>query len=108
MEEQISSISRVLTRLRDAAQEALLERHPTPRERAPTTPARASRAAPDNAPQGLAHPVWLTVEEGVRYLGLKSRMALYQAVRRGQVPAHRIGRRMRFRRSELDEALGAR
>lgn len=52
--------------------------------------------------------VWLTVEDAVRYLGLRSRMALYQAVRRGQVPAHRFGRRLRFRRSELDEALARR
>jgi excisionase family DNA binding protein len=49
---------------------------------------------------------WLTVEETVAYLGLKSRMALYQAVRRGTVTAHRLGRRLRFRRSELDEMLG--
>ena len=52
--------------------------------------------------------VWLTVEDAVRYLGLRSRMALYQAVRRGQVPSHRFGRRLRFRRSELDEALARR
>ena len=50
---------------------------------------------------------WLTVEEAVVYLGLKSRMALYQAVRRGQVTAHRLGRRLRFRRSELDELLSS-
>jgi excisionase family DNA binding protein len=52
--------------------------------------------------------VWFTVEETVRYLGLRSRMALYQAVRRGQVPSHHFGRRLRFRRSELDEALARR
>lgn len=49
--------------------------------------------------------VWLTVEEAVSYLGLRSRMALYQAVRRGQIPVHHLGRRLRFRRSELDERL---
>ncbi len=50
--------------------------------------------------------VWLTVEETVRYLGLPSRRALYQAIRRGQVPVHRLGaRRMRFRRAELDQVL---
>jgi len=49
---------------------------------------------------------WLGAEQAVRYLGLPSRKALYQAVRRGQVPVHRLGaRRMRFRRSELDQAL---
>ncbi len=51
---------------------------------------------------------WLTVDEAVLYLGLRSRMALYQAVRRGQVRAHHFGRRLRFRRSELDEALSRR
>ena len=49
---------------------------------------------------------WLTAEEAVAYLGLPSRKALYQAVRRGQIPVHRLGqRRMRFSRAELDEAL---
>ena len=51
---------------------------------------------------------WLTVDEAVPYLGLRSRMALYQAVRRGQVRAHHFGRRLRFRRSELDEAIAFR
>ncbi len=51
---------------------------------------------------------WLTVDEAMLYLGLRSRMALYQAVRRGQVRAHHFGRRLRFRRSELDEALALR
>jgi excisionase family DNA binding protein len=62
---------------------------------------------------GSLHPriteaTWLTVDQAVIYLGLRSRMALYQAVRRGQVRAHHFGRRLRFRRSELDEALALR
>jgi excisionase family DNA binding protein len=49
---------------------------------------------------------WLTADEAVAYLGLPSRKALYQAVRRGQLPVHRLGkRRMRFSRAELDRAL---
>ena len=49
---------------------------------------------------------WLGADEAARYLGLPSRKALYQAVRRGQIPAHRLGaRRMRFRRVELDRVL---
>jgi excisionase family DNA binding protein len=49
---------------------------------------------------------WLTAEEAVAYLGLPSRKALYQAVRRGQLPVHRLGkRRMRFSRAELDLTL---
>src|SRR6266404_7469858 len=49
---------------------------------------------------------WLGIDQAARYLGLPSRKALYQAVRRGQVPVHRLGtRRMRFRRAELDQVL---
>ena len=49
---------------------------------------------------------WLDVGAAVRYLALPSHKALYQAVRRGQIPMHRLGkRRMRFRRSELDQVL---
>lgn len=49
--------------------------------------------------------VWLTPEQAAPFLGLPSVRALYQAVRRGQVPAHRLGRRLRFRREELDRLL---
>lgn len=60
------------------------------------------RSSPTTAPVDR----WLTAEEAVTYLGLPSRKALYQAVRRGQVPVHRLGqRRMRFSRAELDQAL---
>ncbi len=48
---------------------------------------------------------WLTADEAAGYLGLPSRRALYMAIRRGQVPVHRLGRRMRFDARELDEAL---
>ena len=49
---------------------------------------------------------WLGADQAARYLGLPSRKALYQAIRRRQIPVHRLGkRRMRFRRSELDQAL---
>ena len=49
---------------------------------------------------------WFGADEATSYLGLPSRKALYQAVRRGQVPVHRLGpRRMRFRRVELDDLL---
>ncbi len=50
---------------------------------------------------------WLTADEATVYLGLPTRKALYAAVARGQVPAHRLGRRrLRFDRSELDSLLG--
>ncbi len=49
---------------------------------------------------------WMTADEAATYLGYRTREALYQAVRRGHGPAHRIGtRRLRFRRSELDAEL---
>lgn len=48
---------------------------------------------------------WLTADEATAYLRFPSRDALYQAVHRGQLPAHRIGRRLRFRRSELDARM---
>ncbi len=50
--------------------------------------------------------VFLTVDEACDYLGLKSRGALYQRIRRGQVPAHRFGRSLRFVPTELSNALG--
>ena len=48
---------------------------------------------------------WLTPDEAVHYLALTSRKALYQAVRRGALPAHRLGRLLRFYRPELDRVL---
>jgi excisionase family DNA binding protein len=51
---------------------------------------------------------WLSASEATRYLRLPSVRALYQAVRRGWVPAHRFGpRQLRFHRWELDKLLGA-
>lgn len=50
---------------------------------------------------------WLTADEATTYLRFPSRDALYQAVHRGQIPARRIGRRLRFRRAELDALLRA-
>ena len=45
---------------------------------------------------------WMTADQATHYLGMPSRKALYQAVRRGQIPGHRIGRRLRFKAAELD------
>jgi excisionase family DNA binding protein len=52
-----------------------------------------------------ADAAWLTPDEAVHYLALTSRKALYQAVRRGALPAHRLGRLLRFYRPELDRVL---
>ncbi len=57
--------------------------------------------ANDQAPSS-----WLDASEAAQYLGFRTRKALYQAVRRGHVPVHRLGpRRMRFNRAELDALL---
>ena len=48
---------------------------------------------------------WLTIMEAVEYLRFPSRGALYQAIRRGQIPAHKLGARIRLKRSELDAAF---
>jgi len=51
-------------------------------------------------------PPWLTAEQAAVYLGLRTAKALYQRVRRGQVPAHRLGNRsLRFLPAELDAVL---
>jgi excisionase family DNA binding protein len=49
---------------------------------------------------------WMTAAQAAVYLGLPSIRALYQAVRRGQVPARRLGRRLRFLRQDLDATFG--
>jgi len=48
---------------------------------------------------------WMTADEAAEYLGLSSRKAVYERVLRGQLPAHRFGRNLRFHREELDEAV---
>ena len=48
---------------------------------------------------------WLNATEAASYLSLPSRRALYQAVRRGTIPAYRWGKRLRFKRLELDDVL---
>jgi len=48
---------------------------------------------------------WLTTDQAADYLGLSSTKALYERVRRGQVPAHRFGRSLRFSQQELDEMI---
>lgn len=47
----------------------------------------------------------MTADEVARYLKLSSRRAVYQAVRRGELTVYRLGRRIRFRRTDLDRAL---
>jgi len=69
---------------------------------APDAPRRRPR--PHLAPLATR---WITADEATVHLGLPSRKALYAAVERGQVPAHRLGRRrLRFKLDELDSLLG--
>jgi len=64
---------------------------------------RQGSGGPSSGSRRAIEGVWLTVEEAVRYLGLPSRRALYQAIRRGQVPVHRLGaRRMRVLANDSD------
>jgi excisionase family DNA binding protein len=78
--------------------------HAVPHDPAPVL-SRVAREAPPSTPRAASVPhgaEWLTADEATAYLRFPSRDALYQAVSRGQVPARRIGRRLRFRRAELD------
>lgn len=48
---------------------------------------------------------WLDADQAAEYLALPSRKAVYEAARRGEIPVYRLGRRLRFRREELDAVL---
>ena len=48
---------------------------------------------------------WLTAREAADHLRLPSVAALYQRVARGQIEALRLGRRLRFRRRDLDALM---
>lgn len=52
-----------------------------------------------------AFPEYLNASEAARYLRLPSRKAVYQAARRGDIPARRFGRRIKFARNDLDRVL---
>lgn len=65
---------------------------------------RAERAR-SNGTERMMEAEWLTAAEAAHHLGL-TRKGLYQAVRRGEVPVHRLGeRRMRFKRNELSRVM---
>ncbi len=48
---------------------------------------------------------WLNAAQAAAYLAMPSVKALYEAVRRGQIPVYRLGNRLRFSRRELDQLL---
>ena len=47
---------------------------------------------------------WITADEAAEYLKIPVR-SLYYSIRTGQIPCHRLGRRQRFRRYELDQLM---
>ncbi|ABC81236.1 helix-turn-helix domain-containing protein [Anaeromyxobacter dehalogenans] len=57
------------------------------------------------ANEPMRTPEWMTAAEAASYLRLPSVKALYTRVARGQVKALRLGRRMRFRRRDLDALM---
>lgn len=48
---------------------------------------------------------WLNAEQTAVYLALPSAKAVYQAVRRGEIPVYRFGKRLRFKSDDLDDLL---
>jgi excisionase family DNA binding protein len=83
----------MMTREREGAQPDAAKGEPT---------LIAARPAPSRL-LASQHP-WLTPAEAADHLGLASVRALYQRVRRGQIRAHRLGGRLRFRLEDLDRA----
>jgi excisionase family DNA binding protein len=58
----------------------------------------------DNGHLPTTQTEWLTASEAARHLGMNIK-AFYTAVERRQVPASRLGRRLRFNRVGLDRLL---
>lgn len=48
--------------------------------------------------------ITITADEAAQMLGL-SRCTVYECIRRGEIPAHRFGRRLVIVRDELDALL---
>ncbi len=45
---------------------------------------------------------WFSAQEAADYLSLPTKQALYVALRREKIPVYRLGKRLRFLRSDLD------
>lgn len=72
-----------------------------------TTELTAALRALATAVQQQATPAteWLDAPAAAKHLGLPSLKALYQLVRGGDVLAHKLGRRLRFARADLDAVV---
>lgn len=55
--------------------------------------------------ENTEHIEWMTPIEVAKYLKLPSRDAVRQAVFAGILPAHKLGRLLRFRKDEIDQLL---
>ncbi|MGI5842924.1 MAG: helix-turn-helix domain-containing protein [Candidatus Xenobium sp.] len=58
----------------------------------------------DTEPNAMTN--WLTLEEAAQYLKM-GKSTLYDLARKGNIPAHKMGREWRFDAEELDEWLKA-
>jgi excisionase family DNA binding protein len=69
----------------------------------------ASRRSPPDQLRAANEPrqEWFTPAEAANYLRVPSASAVYQRVARGQMRTYRLGRQMRFRRSDLDALMRA-
>lgn len=50
---------------------------------------------------GLTFERWLSVDEIAEHLGI-SKVSIYKWVEAGKIPAHKVGRLLRFKVSEID------
>jgi len=48
---------------------------------------------------------WLNAKQSTEYLALPTTQAFYRAVRRGQIPAYRWGKRIRCDQDDLDQVI---
>ena len=58
----------------------------------------------DTEPNAMTN--WLTLEEAAQYLKM-GKSTLYDLARKGNIPAHKMGREWRFDSEEVDEWLKA-
>ena len=63
---------------------------------------KAFEATLSDTNEGATLPSFLTTEEVLGYLKVNPR-TIYRLIRSGELPAIRIGRQWRFRRSDLNE-----